>query len=953
MRPITQCMALLVCVGCCLGANFAAGDELTAPAVIKRTMDGRAIEIEPHAIYVGRNQASRIAARMVVVDLTIRNKSSETVSINLSESFAKLNGVAQPALTSLYAIRFANFQYFGSRYKIEREDESSTAVWKIHRDHDVEELDGDDFGGLVPDPRDRAKPDVAGPPDEPIPGERLTDDSPSEKTDRRAGSDDEVFSTESQLREILPGESLHAILTFNSFPEGRIAPTVTLVWPNLSAPIDLVEWSVARANVSTSRIGPKECIGIVHLAGPVDRLGLVALCDAIDRLAVQNVRRAVISFEAGSSISEPKLAQWLRLSLVNSRSSRVTYQDIMSLPPSMHDMAVADEADAVLPSLGGDVPGTAGLVSERLDQAIAHVAESVASRLERDDIVSELRFGESAGMKAALLRSAAYRLRPRDLPLVLAMADDRSADVRIAAIAALAQFESPAAVDRLLQGLESDSLIARRAAVSSLMTIESEAATEWRDRLAEAVSDDAVGLGPLADEPIEAWRDVFRKAMKAEADDLQLVGVRGLMNLGGPEAKQVMQKAIVDGDSQVKQFVVRKLRESNDVEWAIEIALKQLSDGKADEPLLDLLADAKPRACLQPLLQQLPEFRHGMAVRSIRLIGSLAGAEEEAELARLVPTLESAPARQALEVLFERRSPHRFDVAKQLFNSDNGSLERALVSYLGRDGTVTSEEILCDRFLASEKQAMWPLYKEQLKQMGGERVHETLRQVLVAGDVEKQPYAYDARWGLWYRSPAARLVDNAIALQSTRTLEKFEEAEVLFAKALALDPDYTPGLNSRAMLYLQWPTGARLDDALADYKLAVQRGPAYASPLIGLGLVYASDNDAAAAVEPLEKIPEWLRNRMPVDEYNVACVYGILHQKLTAESVLSKEQAARAAELKNQALEALEAAIAIGFTSGSNGAENLAHMQKDSDLTSLHGPEFDDIVKQAKQRDDG
>lgn len=935
-------LVAVVAFGFAPANQSAADDSLFDEPTLRRTTDGHQIEVQPHAVFLGRNLSSRNAGRILVVDVTMKNVSSAPVELNLAASLATLDGVERSAVDSLDKVRSAHFEYFDRTYRVSRDPESSESQWRIAEETSLDRKARKRRDAPRRRDRDRFIPD-----DAPLLDEPAVDEA-----------DDTLNLNELEApakRTVAAGESYRAALTFIGFPDGQTTPRLTLAWPKLDAPIDLVAWSSQRANVTSRRAGPKDCIGIIEIRGPLDRLGLAAVAGELDRLALANVRRSVLSFQDGSAISERLLAQWLRTSIVNPASAVITYRDIPALPTSMYELAVADEAEVLRPLVGREIGGTEGAISETEDQAVAIVAESFVSRLERDDVVEELKNGKNNGIKAALLSLAAYRLRPRDLALVLELADHPSAEIRIAAMSALSQFDDDRSIKRLLAGLKSDSPLVRRAAVEALLTIETDRPTPWKDTLAEAVQDDAVGMRLLAAEPVEAWRPVFEAAAASAADDLITVGAEGLINLGGEQARLVMLGAIQGKNGTIKQLVVQRLRQQDDIDWAIDAALESLEGGEIDEPILDLLLAKKPVQCLRPLLDRVASMPASQGIRAVRLIGALAGPEEEAELAGMVSTFEQNMAQTALDVLYQRNSPLRFQVTEELFDRVEKHRKRSLIALLGRDGSPEAESILCKQFIDSTDSRDWGLYKQQLQQFGGRQVLETLREVLQSGSDEKKVFAHDARQQLWMRSPAWRIVDKAVDLQQEHTLASFQKAETLFNQAIKIDPDNGLALTGRGMLYLQWPlpNGPRLQDALDDYRMAAEVAPGYASAPVGMALTYASLNQPEDAVAALETIPNWLRNQSNVDEYNVACAYGIMHAKLTAKPSLTDEELAQADKWKAAGLEVLQKAVNLGFCSGPRGGENLEHMQKDGDLLSLHGTEFDAIVKQAKQRDDG
>lgn len=870
------------------------------------TIDGHPIEITPRAIYVGRNGSLPREGRIVVVDLELTHTESLAIPFDAREAVLVLDGLPVAVSKSLAPFRNINFDYFEREYRVIGAGvEDDPRYWRVSNDE--------------------AFPHRS----------KLSWEDGQPKHPLLTGV-------------IEPNDSARIILAFSGFPAGQNDPDVQLAWPNPKQPIDLAAWSTRRVQTSMSRVGPKGCVGVLTIDGPLDRLGLRVLNQGIDAFAAEDVRRVVFDFTSQSSFSESRLASWLKLSIANPTAALATYRDVPSLTPGVSPYIVADSADVVENAIGRIDPSSQQFIRSSLDEAIEKAVTPVASRLTRDDVIRELRNPTADGVVAAVLRAGAYRLRGDDLPLVLKLTDSNSSAVKRAAFAALAHFDAIEAVDRLIDGLKTDDRLTRREAVTALFTSRSEHARNTFDRLAAAISDDAKGLQQLAASPVDAWRPVFEQASRSSDIDLQEVGVTGQLNLGGQPVKPEIERILTGTDQSLKSFLVRELMSRDVAEWrdfATNLAMSQLRKKRVDGPIMELVVASERRDAVPLILEQLPTMSLVSGLNAMNALGVLASAEEESRIIELIPDLDDRLARGAVELLFERRSPERFDVARQLLDEAESAIRGPIVNLLAKDGSVEAEQFLFDEFIKSDDPRMWSQYSMRVAAIGGEKALQAIEKVLADGPDEKRVHALNARYRIWSRSAAARITVMAgITQQGTKEIPpNHPRAEELYKEALEIDPGYVPAYTQRAMLYLQWHKGVRLGDALADYLKADELATAHAAALIGMGLCYSSQGETGKAIDAVEAIPAWARELDETDEYNVACVYGILLQKVPPSDPQQLET------WRVRGVESLETAIELGF----RGDAQLEHMKKDPDLVAFHGPEFDRLLKLASGLDTG
>lgn len=900
-RAVCSVAMLIAAAGLALFSQAALGDT----RAIERTHVDKPIAITPRAVFLGRNVKIPVRTRILVVDLEVTNRSEGPIVLDLREAVATLNGVPTAVTRDLNEFRNAKFEYFGENYRLVRVEDAD-AYWTT------------------------------------------SDDSafPDDAASRR-------FPVRPIVESLPAGASCRLLLSFAGLVEDRARPNISLAWKGLSEPIDLALWSSERAAMSTFRLGPRGCIGVVSIDGPVDRVGTRVINEGIEELAQQQVRRVVFLFGENAALSEERIADWLRFSIANAKSARTQYSDMEMLTVGAPRHTIADPFEVVRNAKGGSRidEATKEFLRPSLADAVAVAVRDVAGRFDRDDVLRELRSPTSPGITAAVLQIAGDKLSQFDESLVMKLSRSEEREVRLAAVETLAWFPTKTAVQRLDELTQVDDAEIRGQAIRSLLRSRAEVEASLLDRLADLAGDDADLLWIMSSQPRSAWRTAFDTAARSNDMDRQRAGVRGLAKLQDGTFDELMDDAFQSRDSRLRTLVVRHVLDADVAAWtekATAHALSELKQGRADTALMDVVLAAREPSAVDDVLDCLQSLSDGPGIRAIQFVGMMATPEQEERLADLVSLMaEKQPnlARHAVQVLFSRKAPSRLDLARGLLeNSDQGVRATAILSELGKDGTYQAEQLLIDQFIKGTDAQLWPYLRQQVIAIGGRRGLRAVELVLAEGPDEKARLAADARNRIWERSPAAVVERSAMTAQ---TDNDHEEAERLYARAIELDPDYIPALTNRGMLYLQWPGGPRLKDAEADYKKALDAAPEYLAARVGLSLCLATEGKGREAIELIEASPEWARGNGFIEEYNVACVYGIVHrqtlQQINEQSDPAERERLRslAEDWKNVGLGALETSVRTGF----RGDDNFRHMINDPDLESLRGEEMNEIIR--------
>jgi tetratricopeptide (TPR) repeat protein len=130
---------------------------------------------------------------------------------------------------------------------------------------------------------------------------------------------------------------------------------------------------------------------------------------------------------------------------------------------------------------------------------------------------------------------------------------------------------------------------------------------------------------------------------------------------------------------------------------------------------------------------------------------------------------------------------------------------------------------------------------------------ELLDKLKASGTAEEAATLEEDIWDAWLVSGSA-----TVDLLMSRGLEALEadEAELareMFDRAVAIRPDYSEAWNRRALLFFN---DGKYDEAIADLEAALSAEPRHFGAWIGLGMIFESSGEPAAALLAYRKALE-------------------------------------------------------------------------------------------------
>ncbi|MBI3860879.1 MAG: HEAT repeat domain-containing protein [Planctomycetia bacterium] len=709
-------------------------------------------------------------------------------------------------------------------------------------------------------------------------------------------------------------------LLFPDLPPGNHVPAITLKFKYGAAEheLDVIASERNVLGVKIERLGPRQCLGLVRIAGTLNTINVGTLVDELDRLAGDRVVRAVIVWGEGSSISELTLSHWLQNSAIGAgRAQQFNEQQFPGLPASLREMHLArlpnsnpgENQTSAYPS--NYVPVTAAVAVQRIhkteSEAVVAALRTAYEALPRDEVLRAIQSG-TAMERAAALAGGAGRLPADKLPVVLKYTDDADPVIQQAAIQALANFGERDALTKLVSCARSESPLVAATAISGLASSRYEAAhAALLELLAGSPSESKKTIVKiLAAHPRPAWSDAIFAIVKDPQSGLSAEALGALVQIGHPQLLSVLADALRGNDANLKMqaFSILAARTDPDSEaLAVEFTLEHLQTKPAAPGMLPLLDRVKdPRAL--PLLLS----RFGDTQNKAELIQTLAKIGDEQTAKFLIGRYAALQNHEKGEVL---RFLVRFDPAgfRQLAPQALQSADNALVSQatqgLQEDGSAEAILILIDGLEKGTGSFVWSYVANALAGLGTPECRAALRKARDDGGPEKRPFAVNALIAIRQRSPGFPFYQLG---QQQSQANNLKEALEHYDSAIQLDPELSDAWSGRGHVLLQQERFAEVADGKLD-----------------------------DAVKKLETDRHKFQNNA-IFNYNAACVYGRAYEHLH-KNPKAENRDKLMNDYKQAALADIRKSLDMGF-------DDVELMKKDPDLKLLlELPEFQELIK--------
>jgi len=732
------------------------------------------------------------------------------------------------------------------------------------------------------------------------------------------------------------GGAAPVVVAFCDLPGTSEVPPMTLRLPvgERVAELDLNEYALGLMRLGVERVGPRGLLAVVTVRGEITPVGIGGLVDVFAKLSAAGAGRAVMTWDAAAPPVHPDLSNWLVQSAVKPAGVPLGDGQHPSLPPELRELHLAAIPD------GTGVPNLVG--PKRVHATLAEAASAAVGKafesLPQEDLLREIESGHPLTRPAAVAEGG--RLPDEKLPLLLELTGDADVEIAKAALVALREFGDEAAVNRLVELAKTGPEPIRFAAVESLAASRFGVAHEALRALLDAsvggppVIPPAALVPVLAGHPRALWNDALYRLATTGDPVVRSEALAALAKLGHPELTAAFEQALAAEDERLRAAAFRlvaRRRDAASEDLALRFALNHLETQPPTREMYGLLQRTKdPRAV--PLL--LKHLAAGGPNRSdlIRLLAQVGGLEVRAALEDVYPQLDKPSQVQTLGALAQMQSPRLYDFAAAALKSNDPALINTAAQQLQADGGPEAVKLLTAMLFESDQPVILSNAANGLAAIGTPEARAALRRAARSNDARGR-VAGSAWWQLQRQSAGW---DFFLAGRAAAEQEDWKQAAERYSDAVELDAQFVDAWAGRANANMQLKDYAA---ARSDYERALELDPEDSAAVTCLGILRVFDGkvdeglafvrDRAAGFEKSELFA-----------YNSACLYSV------AADRIEKEDAARAARLRSDAVKELRRSVELGMTA----AEDVDWMTKDPDLKGLQEREdFKTVVEEARK----
>ena len=766
-------------------------------------------------------------------------------------------------------------------------------------------------------------------------------------TNRFRGGPPLISQTPAQVS-IPSGQMKFVIASFKDLPSempyGKFRVTVN----GLRKPVtmDLMAQAKRELGMTSRRIGPRGCLGVVKVDKRLGSLSSHHLVREIDALVAAGASRIALIFGDSAEKLLLRTNNWL-LSQTRTDGSR--------RPPTHPDIPRTIAAFHVGPRPAVPARSQLGSGSDRNhatnEDTIAAALFDVYQQVSIADVVKDIETG-TPEIRLAALRGGAGRLPDTMLRTLVRFANSQNdASLRLAAIESLSHFGNPEASKVLLAAVTDGDPKVAAVAVRALANSRFPAARESLMGLLglnAGPSGENPKLDPkqrlqiankLVEQPDAQWRDLYYE-YASRADTFGLRALSAVLSVGHPKRTELLQGLLNAESSKVRSTALRALIDGgdpNENDIAMQYTLDYVGTKPPTNDMLNLLKKSTS-AAIAPLLIQ--RFRDSPPTGTVRrsLLDVIASTGDQSTIPFFLEVLadpkaaarEKARPLRALQVLDPDKA---VDQATRLITTRDLELTRAVYSILLDDASPDTVSSICDHLLGGidnrKEDATAGTAIRTLGTIATPDARRCLRQLQNCKDKKRRDAADSTIRQMLSASPAILLLNEA---SQARADDKIEEAERHFEHGKKLDPDL-PELYVQHGHLLTHSDRRELGVKEFEKALAIDPLHPIATSLRCIAIVVLGDVERG--LKEVEYNSEKF-NHDQIFNYNAACAYGqaIKRTKATAENVK------QIAEWKEQGVKYLELCInELEF-------DDVKLFKEDPDLDPLRDmPRFRKLLK--------
>ncbi|MCA8992922.1 MAG: HEAT repeat domain-containing protein [Planctomycetaceae bacterium] len=781
--------------------------------------------------------------------------------------------------------------------------------------------------------------------------------------------DDEVLDVQ-QIRkrkpvQVAPGTIRHVSILFAPIPDFPIDIDLALHVPlgEKVATVDLRACSSNRLQLEVTRLGPEGALGWLHIRGHLDSVNCADLATQMTAWNEAGVERFVISWDEKAVPFSETLFDWL----VETMDEDTDPNPLFVHLPRLHVGRLLYLAavpslpnEDVLPQELLDIPFRQGVIpfqqSGYIDPAALRimypsVKEAVASALEDVFLVAspsvvrqELRFGHDYS-KIALLRTVANQLQSEDFDTVVQLSEADDPEMRSAAIEALGQFDSAAALSRIQQNLQSDDPQVRAAATTAIMR-------SPHGRI-QVLVDDVIANPPvsrpqlvklLVRYPHPKGVGLVEECLTDEDAALRVVALHALSVLGHPQLIPLIEDRLNDSDEKVRKvaFTLLSQRPEREAEEAsLSYAKTLLNSGELDETLVAFLQRVRNPDFAPLLVKRLDTENVEEQIMVISLLGQTGDLETNEILARRFKDFELEAKQAVLSALQEQHSPVARELAVANINNQESTLRGMSLNILVAEGGPEVEPIILKQLKAiqnsndpPDSEYVNPLV-DAIARLNGSKSKKALaefRDHCFAHQFEEcLASTLDALQLQMQLSPGWNAAQTGLYHWRQNSNEN---AIRYFELATHIDPELGFAYSVLGNIYLKQDD---LEKSLESFQRGYELNPFDGQAVTGIGIVEARQGKPEEAVEFTLAAADRFKED-DIFAYNTACVYG-----RAVENLRTQPESPRRDELIDKytqgALKDLDRSIELGFA-------DVELMRDDPDLHALReAPGFEVLVQ--------
>lgn len=680
---------------------------------------------------------------------------------------------------------------------------------------------------------------------------------------------------------IPPGQSVWFWCLFAPLPDTPEVPEMSLRISGANAlEVSLNETARRRAALQLSKIGPRDCVGLLEVRGHLDAVSAAEVAKSLETLQAAGTQRAVIFWPESADNVDPMIFNWLVKTGTEESDDDEMLQSFPKLP-RLRSFEVA-QIPINLEEVDGEAFGHSHATPV---QAVAAAIKDLGPWLPVEEVLQQIDQGHD-WIRLALLSDEQVPLPPQAMTAIDRLLQGEAEEQRIAAIRGLARVDDSRAAQRLAalvkdHGDEEDSPLA----IAALSGLIGRSRPGTAEQIEQMLEDGSLPRKPwviavVAESAEPAFTSWLESCLQDAQASVRLAALEGFSIAGHEHLVEFATRALLDEESNVRQRAFGMLAASTSRAaraTAVEHALATFDGIDLDYDLRQLIENSGDPRFETPLLDRLRENPAEVQPEVVSLLLQIGGTHSLDEIVRLFPQFSEEAKLSTLPLLAEWSVASAVSLAEQSIGSQNPELATAAAQVLLTDHTEASINLLISAFDASysgdvdDEEYTAASLSYVICQSSDPRLRAALARFRDAAYEKKNQdqlrIALNALANIRETSPAS----SALSAAMYRSMEdEHEQAVEYYKMAIEIDPLLSVAHAGLGNAYLKLD---RLNESDDSYQRALELDPFDDQALTGVGLLMARNGRPQEAVKFIVDNADRCPNNY-IFEYNTACVYG-------------------------------------------------------------------------------